>query len=145
VSDDLRQQYLRALKRELRWRVLARGRVVREIAAHVDDTVAELEAGGLDAAAAVEEALRRVGDVRTITTAFRQMRPVRQRRRLRSPAWVAVGAMSLVTAWAAELPPASGAKATTAGIAVARHHQLPRHTDSKRAGRVVRFRQIGRP
>jgi hypothetical protein len=81
----------------------------------LDDTVTELEAGGMTETAAVQEALRRVGDVGTITSAFRQVRPRRRRRPrlrgLRSPAWVAVGAMSLVTALAAELPQASGAKA----------------------------------
>jgi hypothetical protein len=74
-----------------------------------------LKACGMVEPAAVQEALRRLGDVGTITSAFRKVRPERAGwvRRVRSPAWVAVGAMSLVTAWAAELPQASGAKATT--------------------------------
>ncbi len=115
MSDDPRERFVRTLKRGLRCGPLKRRRVLREIAAHLDDTVAELRASGMTEAAAVHEALRRVGDAGTITSAFRKVRPRRARwvRRLRSPAWVAVGAMSLVTAWAAELPPASGAKATT--------------------------------
>jgi hypothetical protein len=115
VIDDPRERFVRTLKRGLRCGPLERRRVLREITAHLDDTVAELRASGMTEAAAVHEALRRLGDAGTITSAFRKVRPARARRvrRLRSPAWVAVGAMSLVTAWAAELPPASGAKATT--------------------------------
>jgi hypothetical protein len=130
VIDDPQQQFLTALRRELRYRPLARRRALAEIAAHLDDAVAELEAGGLPRAAAVQEALRRLGGVATITTAFRQTRPRRGDRTrvrwLRSPAWIAVGAMSLVTAWAAELPQASGAKATT--VAIERTHHAPDRT-----------------
>jgi hypothetical protein len=115
VTDDPRKPFLRTLKRGLCCGPLKRRRVLREITAHLDDTVAELQSSGMTEPAAVHEALRRLGDVGTITSAFRKVRPERTRwvRRLRSPAWVAVGAMSLVTAWAAELPQASGAKATT--------------------------------
>jgi hypothetical protein len=115
VTDDPRERFLRTLKRGLRCAPLKRRRVLREITAHLDDTVAELKACGMVEPAAVQEALRRLGDVGTITSAFRKVRPERAGwvRRVRSPAWVAVGAMSLVTAWAAELPQASGAKATT--------------------------------
>lgn len=116
MSDDPRDRFLTALKRGLRGGPLRRRRVVREIAAHLDDTVRELEARGMAEPAAVDEALRRLGDVGAITSAFHAVRPDRGRlsrvRRLRSPAWLAVGAMSLVTAWAAELPQASGASAT---------------------------------
>jgi hypothetical protein len=102
---------------------LPRRRLLAEIAAHLDDTVAELEASGLSEDAAVNEALRRLGDVRTITTAFRTVRPQTRRwsrlRSLRSPAWIAAGAMSLVIGWAAELPQASGAKATVRPIGAA--------------------------
>jgi hypothetical protein len=153
VSDDPRARFLSALKRELRCGPLRRRRVLAEIAAHLDDTVAELEAGGLDRAMAVAEALRRLGDVGTITAGFRATRPHGERRprvRLRSPAWVAVGAMSLVTAWAAELPQASRAKATTPApraIPVRPHarpadHQ-PRRGDGR--GSLVRARHISRP
>lgn len=133
MSDDPRARFLSALKRELRCGPLRRRRVLGEIAAHLDDTVAELEACGLDRAAAVAEALRRLGDVGTITAAFRGIRPGRQRwsraRWLRSPAWVAVGAMSLVTAWAAELPQASGAKATTPALPAIHSRHLARPSD----------------
>jgi DNA-binding transcriptional ArsR family regulator len=115
VTDDPRERFVRALRRGLRCGPLKRRRVLREITAHLDDTVAELQASGMTEPASVQEALRRLGDAGAITSAFRKVRPGRSRsvRRLRSPAWVAVGAMSLVTAWAAELPQASGAKATT--------------------------------
>jgi hypothetical protein len=115
VTDDPRERFERKLRRGLRCGPLKRRRVLREITAHLDDTVAELQASGTAEPAAVQEALRRLGDPGTITSAFRKVRPERARwvRPLRSPAWVAVGAMSLVTAWAAELPQASGAKATT--------------------------------
>jgi hypothetical protein len=122
VTDDPRERFVRTLKRGLRCGPLKRRRVLREITAHLDDTLTELKASGMAEPAAVQEALRRLGDVGTITSAFRKVRPERARwvRRLRSPAWVVVGAMSLVTAWAAELPQASGAKATTPA-AHARH------------------------
>ncbi len=116
MSDDPRERFLSALKCGLRCGPLRRRRVVREIMAHLDDTVSELTACGMAEPAAVQEALRRLGDVGTVTSAFREVRPERRRwsglRWLRPPAWVAAGAMSLVTAWAAELPQASGAKAT---------------------------------
>jgi hypothetical protein len=114
VTEDPRRRFLLALKRQLRGGPLARRRILREIAAHLDDIVAELKATGRSERAAVEEAVRRLGDVDTIAKAFREIRPVRGRpAKLRSPAWIAAAAMSLVTAWAADLPQASGAKAST--------------------------------
>lgn len=114
-----RDRYLplrRAVGRELRRRPLARRRLLSELVQHIDDSVAELEASGISSDEAIEEALRRLGDVDTIAAAVRATRSSRRShrwaQRLRSPAWVAVAAMSLVTAWAAELPQASGAKAT---------------------------------
>ena len=94
--------------------MLERRRIVKELAAHLDDAVGEFRALGLSAGAALEQALRRLGDPAAIAAAFSAAR-VRRRawssgKRLRSPAWIAVGAMSLVTAWAAELPQSSGAK-----------------------------------
>lgn len=90
--------------------------MLREIGEHLDDLARELRAAGLSEAAAEEEALRRVGDASAIAEAFMTVRPATRGpsrfRWLRSPAWIAVAAMSLVTAWAAELPQASGAKAT---------------------------------
>jgi HAAS domain-containing protein len=133
VSDDPRARFVSALRRGLRCGPLKRRRVVREIAAHLDDMVAELEARGMAEPAAVQEALRRLGDVGTITSAFGEVRPERGRwsgvRWLRSPAWVAVGAMSLVTAWAAELPQASGAKPTSPALPAIHSRQLARPSD----------------
>jgi len=133
VSDDPRERLVSDLKRGLRCGPLKRRRALREIRAHLDDTVTELEARGMGEPAAVQEALRRLGDVGTITSAFREVRPMRRRwtavRRLRSPAWVVVGAMSLVTAWAAELPQASGAKATTQALSAIHSRHLARPGD----------------
>jgi hypothetical protein len=126
---DPKRSFLRALARELRWRPLARRRLLIELAQHLDDSAAELQASGLSPDAALREAIRRLGDVEAIASSFRSAiargRWDRTVGRLRSPAWVAVGAMSLVTAWAAELPPASGAKATTTPAHV---HRVPRHS-----------------
>lgn len=125
TSPDQRERFLRTLKAELAGRPLARRRVLREIAAHFDDLVAELRATGLPERAATQEALRRLGDPEAIATAFSGLHPSRTRcsrlRSLRSPAWIAVAAMSLVTAWAAELPPASGATSTRPSSALASH------------------------
>ena len=119
--------------------------MLREITAHLDDTVAELQASGMTEPAAVQEALRRLGDAGAITSAFRKVRPDRARwvLRLRSPAWVAVGAMSLVTAWAAELPQASGAKATTQALMAIHSRHNARPGDRNRAS-FVRARHRGR-
>jgi hypothetical protein len=133
VIEDPRRRFLLALKRELRGGPLARRRVLREIAAHLDDIVAELKATGRSDRAAVEEAVRRLGDVDTIAKAFREIRPDRQRRaKLRSPAWIAAAAMSLVTAWAADLPQASGAKATTQTLSSTYPRQLAPPGDGQR-------------
>ena len=117
TNPDPRERFLRALKAELGCSALTRRRVLREIAEHVDDLVAELHAAGVPEGAAVQEALRRMGDPGTIARAFSEPRSDRRRfsrlRSLRSPAWIAVAALSLVTAWAAELPQASGATGTT--------------------------------
>jgi hypothetical protein len=153
VTEDPRDRFLTALKRGLRCGPLRRRRVVREITAHLDDTVSELTACGMAEPAAVQEALRRLGEVGTITSAFCESRPERRRwsgsRWLRSPAWVAVGAMSLVTAWAAELPQASGAKATKPALpAISGHLARPRGHEHRRAGDrpvIVRGRHPGRP
>jgi hypothetical protein len=133
---------------------LTRRRVLREIAAHLDDIVAELEAGGRCEDAAIDEALGRLGDVGTITGAFREVRAERRgwsrARSLRSPAWIAVGAMTLVTAWAADLPQASGAKPTTRALSSAHARPLARphrsdHADPQDRLLSVRARHPGRP
>jgi DNA-binding transcriptional ArsR family regulator len=124
TSPDHRERFLRALGGELRRWPLTRRRMLRELAQHLDDSVAELQAAGLSEGAAIDEALRRLGDVGVIAAAFRDVRAGRRRwprgRSLRSPAWIAAGALALVTGWAAELPPASGAK-TTANPSVGVH------------------------
>lgn len=116
MIEDPRERFIAELRRELHGGPLTRRRLLAEITAHLDDTVVELEARGWPEPVAVQEAVRRMGDVGTIAVAFRDVpasRPRTSRARwLRSPAWIAVGAMSLATAWAAELPQASGAKAT---------------------------------
>ena len=58
MTDDPRQRFLRTLKRGLRCAPLKRRRVLREIKAHLDDTVAELKASGMAEPAAVHEALQ---------------------------------------------------------------------------------------
>jgi hypothetical protein len=152
VTDDPRALFLSALKRGLRCGPLRRRRVVREITAHLDDTVTELEARGMAEAAAVHEALRRLGDVGAITSAFREARPETGHwsrvRWLRSPAWVAVGATLLVTGWAVELPQASGAKARTPALPVIHSHGLARPSDHEQRRRdhrslFVRARHLG--
>jgi hypothetical protein len=144
VIDDPRELFLGALKRELHCGPLRRRRVVREITAHLDDLVTELEAHGMAEPAAVQAALRRLGDVDTITSAFREVRPEPRRRagvrRLRSPAWIAVAAMSLVTAWAAELPQVSGAKATTRALPAIHSGHRVRPAERRR----LRVRHSGR-
>jgi hypothetical protein len=120
---DPSRRFLRALSRELCWRPLTRRRLLKELAQHLDDSAADLQAAGLSRDRALWEAVSRLGDVETIVASVQAGpggRWARRIRRLRSPAWVVVGAMSLVTAWAAELPQASGAKATTSSTAAGR-------------------------
>src|SRR5579859_6479371 len=121
TSVDPKRPLLRALSRELRWRPLARRRLVSELAAHLEDSAADLRSAGWPADNAEAEAARRLGDPETVAAAFQAARtgPWSRARGLRSPAWIAAGAMTLVTAWAAEVPQASGAK-TTASAAHAR-------------------------
>lgn len=141
MSDDPREPFVSALKRGLRCGPVRRRRLIREITAHLDDTVTELEAGGMPEDDAVHEAMRRLGDVGTITSAFGEIRRGRRRAaRLRSPAWVAVGAMSLVTALAAELPQASGAKPRTLTHSVVHSGHIARSSGRGR----VRRRERGR-
>jgi hypothetical protein len=87
--------------------------------------VADLEQAGVPEDAAVHHAMRQLGDVDTIVSAVRAVRSPRRlswQRVTRVPiAWIAVGAMSIVTLAAAELPQASGAKATTLHVAPATH------------------------
>jgi hypothetical protein len=114
--SDPRPSVLRAVGRELRWRPAARRRLLMELEHHIDDTADALQQSGLPRNEATQEALRRLGDADTILRVVHAAHtPQRWRqglRRLRSPAWIAVGAVSLVAVWAAELPQASGAKPT---------------------------------
>jgi hypothetical protein len=126
TRQDPTRRFLRALSRELRWRPLIRRRLVGELAQHLEDSMAHLRSTGMSSDEAIREALRRLGDAESVAGSAKCMgaRPRWDRgvRRLRSPAWVAVGAMSLVTAWAAELPQASGAKTTTSSVPAAIRH-----------------------
>jgi hypothetical protein len=76
--------------------------------------VDELRKTGVPEDEALADAMARLGDVDSIARAFRAARSKRSltwRRAARVPvAWLAVGAMSIVTLVAAELPQASGAK-----------------------------------
>jgi hypothetical protein len=95
----------------------ARRRAIEEIGQHLDDCVTELRAQGVGEGEAIAEAVARLGKAEIIAAGYRATRPDRRlswRRITAVPiAWVAVGAMSIVTVLAAELPQASGAKATT--------------------------------
>jgi hypothetical protein len=128
ISGDPRRQFFSLLSAELRCGPLARRRIRKELVHHLDDEVADLCSCGLSMDDAVDVALRRMGDPKAIAAGFRAVqKPGRARRgarALRSPAWIAVGAMSLVTAWAAELPQASGA--TTPAEPSAPVHHLHR-------------------
>ena len=139
TSSDDKRRVLTALSRELRWRPLTRRRLVNELSQHLDDSAADLQQAGLEPDQALREAVRRLGDVEAIAGSVRSVGPAgrwgRRARRLRSPAWVAAGAMSLVTAWAAELPPASGAKATTSALPrTTKHVGRFSHPPSDRTG-----------
>lgn len=145
-SPSPRERFLRTLQEELACGRLTRRRVLREIAEHLDDLVADLRAAGVPADAAVDEALRRMGEPEVIASAFSNLRSStrtqRRIRALRSPAWVAVAAMSVVTAWAAELPPASGAKSAARPQAFT-SHAATRSTVARHARRPER-RQLRR-
>jgi hypothetical protein len=104
---------------------LERRRFVRELEHHLEDCVAELRQAGAPEDAAVRDAMSRLGDVAAIVGAARAARSTRSkswRRAGRVPiAWIAVGAMSIVTFAAAELPQASGAKVPSPQPAPATH------------------------
>jgi hypothetical protein len=93
---------------------LERRRFVKELEHHLEDCVADLRRAGVPEDAACRDAIARLGDVDAIVGAVRATRSARSlswRRLARVHlAWIAVGAMSIVTVGAAELPQASGAK-----------------------------------
>lgn len=127
TSADPREGLLDALAGELHGGPRARRRILTELADHIDDAVDDLRGSGVSEAEAIEEAVKRLGDTETIANAFGASgarTAGRSRRRTRHRlAWIAVVAMSVVTAVAAELPQASGAKAP-AKVARARHTRL---------------------
>lgn len=116
ISDDPRAEFLARLTKSLGGGWWERRRIVRELEHHLEDCVADLKQTGMPEDAAVHDAMTRLGDVDAIVGA---VRATRSRRRVswqsvtRVPiAWIAVGAMSIVTLAAAELPQVSGAQAT---------------------------------
>jgi hypothetical protein len=98
-----------------------RRRFVDELEHHLEDCVAELRAAGVPEDVAVRDAMARLGDADTIVDAVRSTgstpRLSRQRVARIPVAWIAVGAMSIVTLVAAELPQASSAKVTPRHVA----------------------------
>jgi len=113
-SDNPRETLLRAVAGELRVGRLARRRIIAELADHIDDAVDDLCGSGVPREEATLEAVRRLGDAETIADTFAVTHTRAAARSLlrvrRSLAWMMVAAMSGVTAVAAELPQASGAK-----------------------------------
>jgi hypothetical protein len=144
TSGDPREQFLNGLTAQLRCGPFARRRIVKELAHHIDDEVADLHSSGLSIDEAVEAALLRLGDPESIAAGFRAAHaPSRRFNARRSPAWIAVGAMTLVTAWAAELPQASGAKSTSRPSARnLRTHQTGPAISPKSHGRSVHRRSV---
>jgi hypothetical protein len=95
--------------------------VLSELAHHLEDCLVDLAQAGMPEEEAVREAIARLGQVDTIVSAVRS---ARSPRRLSwdgvtrvATAWLAVGAMSIVTFAAIELPEAPGAKATRLQVA----------------------------
>jgi hypothetical protein len=117
ISDDPTAQFLATLADSLGGGWLQRRRFLRELEHHLEDCVADLRQAGVPKEAAVRDALARLGDVDTIVSAARATRSTRRlswQNVARVPiAWIAVGAMSIVTLAAVELPQASAAKVIT--------------------------------
>lgn len=124
ISGDPRAEFLARLADSLGGGRLARRRLLREIEDHLEDCVADLRLAGVPEDEALGDAMARLGEVDAIVGAFRATRSTRCRpwqRVARVPvAWIAVGAMSLVTLVAAELPQASGAKVSEPPVTHAR-------------------------
>jgi HAAS len=125
TSGDPRHGVLRALAAELHCGPRARRRILCELSDHLDDAVDDLRRAGVPANEAIEQAVNRLGDAEAIASAFADSRTEAGRwsslRTRRSLAWVAVGAMSVVMACAAEVPQASGAKAPARVTVPAQH------------------------
>jgi hypothetical protein len=137
ISGDPRAEFLATLAGSLGGGWWQRRRIVRELEHHLEDCVADLEQAGVPEDAAIRDAMARLGDVDAIVGA---VRATRSSRRLswqsvtRVPiAWIAVGAMSIVTLAAAELPQVSGAQATRLQPAPATHVRVGQASGCLRA------------
>jgi hypothetical protein len=139
TSGDPRKRVLKAVAGELRVGPLARRRILTELADHIDDAVDDLRGTGTPREQAIEEAVRRLGDPQAIADAFAAAHtraPAWSRLRgRRSLAWIAAAAMSVVTAWAAELPQTSGAKPPVKVSAPATQRRAPSEHPATRARR----------
>lgn len=135
ISGDPRPEFLAQVAGSLGGGWLERRRFVRELEHHLEDSVAELREAGVPVDAAVRDAMSRLGGVDAIVDAARATRSTRSmswRRAGRVPiAWIAVGAMSIVTFAAAELPQASGAKVPSPQLAPATHVVQGRATTAR--------------
>lgn len=134
TSGNPRERLLDALAGELHVGPLARRRILRELADHIDDAVDDLRSEGVLQEEALDEAVKRLGDAETIASAFGALhtRTGGLLRPRHSLAWVAVAAMSLATALAAELPQASGAKPPAKAFAPGLRRQAPASRPSTR-------------
>lgn len=74
MSSDRIDIYLRDLRRELRFRPIARCRILSEVEEHLRAAVASALAEGVDPAAAVSEALERFGQPSVVARGFRETR-----------------------------------------------------------------------
>jgi hypothetical protein len=148
INGDPRTEFLARVTESLGGGWLERRRVVSELEHHLEDCVADLREAGVPEEAAVRDAMARLGDVDTIVTA---VRATRSTRRLSWPgitrvaiAWIAVGAMSIVTLAAVELPQASGAKVTGVPAAASTHvaagDAISRRHEHSRAGHEAKHR-----
>jgi hypothetical protein len=125
ISQDPKAEFLARLTESLDGGWLERRRLLRELDHHLEDCVADLREAGVGEEAAVRDSIARLGDVDTIVDAVRATRLTRRlswQSVVRVPvAWIAVGAMSMVTLAAVELPQASGAKVTRLQVAPSTH------------------------
>jgi hypothetical protein len=74
MSSDRIDTYLGDLRRELRFRPIARRRILSEVEEHLRAAVASALADGLDPAAAVSEALERFGQPSVVARGFLETR-----------------------------------------------------------------------
>jgi hypothetical protein len=73
------EEYLAALRRELRAWPLRKRRIMREIEGHLLDAAQTLESSGMPHAAAVEAAIERLGPIQDVAESFENARPNRSR------------------------------------------------------------------